>query len=293
MLIYLPDGYNGTTYFPTFYLVHGGGQDHNAWVREGDAKGILDRAIAAGTAKPMIVVMPNVTDFAVDKFTKELCNDIVPYIEKNYKAIANKDARALAGLSWGGLQVLDAGLYRYDLFGYLGVFSSGWFIGDNVYNVMRTYLKDNAAKIENSMRYFYYGEGGKSDIAYDNGMETLKLLRANGLTIHYYEHSGSHSFVAWKQDLSEFLPFLFRAEITATEDELSVESINVFPNPFVDHLEIGLNVPFSYTLNTLEGKIIESGDQLEAHVGRNLSSGTYILSIQKGNAVKNLKITKQ
>ena len=293
MMVYLPDGYNGTTYFPTFYLVHGGGQDHNAWVREGDAKGILDKAISSGKSKPMIVVMPNVTDFAMDKFTKELCNEIIPYIEKNYKATISKDTRALAGLSWGGLQVLDAGLYRYDLFGYLGVFSSGWFIGDNVYNVMRNYLKDNATKIESSMRYFYFGEGGTSDIAYKNGMETLKLLRESGLTVNYYEHTGSHSFVAWKQDLSEFLPFLFQDEITSITHQSVDENLMAFPNPFVDVLEIKISGSYDYSISTLSGQVLELGDESELRKGKNLLSGTYILKIQNQNFKKYIKIFKQ
>jgi len=210
MMVYLPDGYDESKTYPTFYLVHGGGQDHRAWTVEGDAKGIIDRSIASGKSVPMIVVMPNVKDFAMDVFTKELCNDIIPYIESNYKAIAHKDRRALAGLSWGGLHALDAGLYRYDLFGYLGVYSSGWFLGDNIYNVMDQYLSEKGAEIEASMNYFYFGEGGRDDIAYENGMETMKLLRKHGLTVNYFEHSGSHSFVAWKQDLDAFLPFLFK-----------------------------------------------------------------------------------
>ncbi len=293
MIVYLPDGYNGSTYFPTFYLVHGGGQDHNAWIREGDAKGILDRAIASGKAKPMIVVMPNVTDFPMDKFTKELCNDIIPYIEKNYKAIVAKDARALAGLSWGGLQVLDAGLYRYELFGYLGVFSSGWFIGDNVYNVMRSYLKDNAAKIEKSIRYFYFGEGGTSDIAYKNGMETIKLLRESNLTVNYFEHTGSHSFVAWKQDLIEFLPFLFHEEITSLSTDLLAADISVYPNPFVDVIEIGNTDIFNYSISTLVGEEVEYGDENTSQKGKNLLKGSYLLTIRKGDYVKNMKILKQ
>lgn len=212
MNVYLPDGYNQNTYYPTFYLMHGGGQRYYTWANpvDGNAKAILDQAISSGKAVPMIVVMPDVPDFAPDLFTRELCDDVIPFVEKTYRARPGKDNRALAGLSWGGLQVLDAGLYRYDLFGYLGVFSSGWFIGDNIYNVMRTYLAANGSKIEASMRYFYFGEGGRGDIAYDNGMETMKLIRAHGITVNYWEHSGGHSFVCWRQDLQDFLPFLFK-----------------------------------------------------------------------------------
>jgi enterochelin esterase-like enzyme len=215
MNVYLPDGYaNSTIYYPTFYLMHGGGQRYYTWANtnDGNAKAILDLAISSGKTKPMIVVMPDVPDFAPDLFTRELCNDVIPFVEKTYRAKTDKDSRALAGLSWGGLQVLDAGLYRYDLFGYMGVFSSGWFIGDNVYNVMKTYLAANGAKIQQSMRYLYYGQGGTGDIAYNNGVETMKVLRANSIKVNYWEHPGGHSFVCWRLDLRDFLPFLFQYE---------------------------------------------------------------------------------
>ena len=213
MNVYLPDGYTtNTTYYPTFYLMHGGGQRYYTWTNtnDGNAKAILDQAISSGKTKPMIVAMPDVPDFAPDLFTRELCNDVIPFVEKTYRAKTDKDSRALAGLSWGGLQVLDAGLYRYDLFGYMGVFSSGWFIGDNVYNVMKTYLAGNGTKIQQSMRYLYYGQGGTGDIAYNNGAETMKVLRANGIKVNYWEHPGGHSFVCWRLDLRDFLPFLFQ-----------------------------------------------------------------------------------
>lgn len=213
LMVYLPDGYaNSTSLYPTFYLMHGGGQRYYTWANanDGNAKAILDQAVSSGKAKPMIVVMPDAPDFAPDLFTKELCNDVIPFVEKTYRVKTDKDSRALAGLSWGGLQVLDAGLYRYDLFGYLGVFSSGWFIGDNVYNVMNTYLAANGTKIEKSMRYLYFGQGGTGDIAYNNGRETMKVLRSHGITVNYWEHSGAHSFVCWRQDLRDFLPFLFQ-----------------------------------------------------------------------------------
>jgi enterochelin esterase-like enzyme len=228
MNVYLPDGYNQNTYYPTFYLMHGGGQRYYTWANpvDGNAKAILDAAISSGKAVPMVVVMPDAPDFAPDLFTRELCDDIIPFVEQTYSVKKDKDSRALAGLSWGGLQVLDAGLYRYDLFGYLGVFSSGWFIGDNVYNVMRNYLASNGAKIEASMRYLYFGQGGTGDIAYNNGMETMKVLREYGITVNYWEHSGAHSFVCWRQDLEDFAPLLFKhgtpsVSITAPDNNAS------------------------------------------------------------------------
>lgn len=295
LMVYLPDGYaSSSTYYPTFYLMHGGGQRYYTWVNEGNAKAILDQAISSGKAKPMIVVMPDVPDFQPAQFTKELSNDVIPFVEKTYKAKAEKDSRALAGLSWGGLQVLDAGLYRYDLFGYMGVFSSGWFIGDNVYNVMRNYLAANGSKIEKSMRYLYFGEGGTGDIAYNNGMETMKVLRSAGITVHYWEHTGAHSFVCWKQDLRDFLPFLFQSDIaTSWEDGLIGDDINIFPNPFVDEMVIRCNGPFSYHLFTMEGKEVEVGWGLHQQtIGDALPKGVYLLKLE-GGVLGSAKVIKK
>lgn len=295
MMVYLPDGYNISTYYPTFYLMHGGGQRYNTWVNEGNAKVILDQAISSGKAKPMIVIMPDVPDFAPDLFTKELCNDVIPFVEKTYKVKTDKDSRALAGLSWGGLQVLDAGLYRYDLFSYMGVFSSGWFIGDNVYNVMKNYLASNGSKIQKSMRYLYFGQGGTGDIAYNNGMETMKVLRSYGITVNYWEHSGAHSFVAWKQDLRDFLPFLFQYGLTTSlYDEQQIHAIETFPNPFTENIRIKSKQPFQYHLFSMDGQEIESGHGNDQQsIGSTLIKGIYLLKLETEAGQNSFKIIKR
>lgn len=298
MNVYLPDGYtNSTTTFPVFYLMHGGGQRYYTWANtnDGNAKALLDQAISSGKAKPMIVVMPDVPDFAPDLFTKELCNDVIPFVEKAYRAKTDKDSRALAGLSWGGLQVLDAGLYRYDLFGYMGVFSSGWFIGDNVYNVMKSYLASNGSKIQKSMRYLYFGQGGSGDIAYNNGMETMKVLRAGGLTVNYWEHTGAHSFVAWRQDLRDFLPFLFQYGLpTSLEYEAQTNAVEAFPNPFLDEMSVQMDHPFTYRLFSLDGQEREAGTGTNQRmVGNSLDKGVYILKLETAFEQRSIKVVKR
>lgn len=298
MNVYLPDGYdNSSTYFPVFYLMHGGGQRYYTWANtnDGNAQAILDQPISSGKAKKMIVVMPDVPDFAPDLFTRELVNDVIPFVEKTYRAKTDKDSRALAGLSWGGLQVLDAGLYRYDLFGYMGVFSSGWFIGDNVYNVMKSYLAANGSKIEKSMRYLYYGEGGTGDIAYNNGMETMKVLRSNGITVHYWEHTGAHSFVCWRQDLRDFAPFLFQYGLTTSlEEEQEMAGVKAFPNPFVEDMAIQSDQPFRYRLFSMDGQEVEAGEgNGHSTIGSSLHKGVYLLKLQTEAGEKSTKVIKR
>lgn len=298
MMVYLPDGYENTsTYFPVFYLMHGGGQRYYTWAatNDGNAKAILDQAISSGKAKKMIVVMPDVPDFAPNLFTRELVNDVIPFVEKTYRAKTDKDSRALAGLSWGGLQVLDAGLYRYDLFGYMGVFSSGWFIGDNVYNVMNTYLAANGTKIEKSMRYLYYGQGGTGDIAYNNGAETMKVLRKYGITVRYWEHSGAHSFVCWRQDLRDFAPFLFQYGLpTSIEEQEQANTFQAFPNPFSEEMVVQSSQPFGYRLFSLNGQELERGQgNAQTHIGSTVDKGIYLLKLESGEVRKSIKVIKK
>jgi enterochelin esterase-like enzyme len=157
MYVYTPAGYEGGTQrYPVFYLLHGGGGDEDAWDNLGRANEIFDNLIAAGKAKPMIVIMtngnfnqtaaPGVTkqaEFQLSglpsadsaefrklmsdllKFSDSLVTDVIPFVDQTYRTIPDRDHRALAGLSMGGAQTLDAGLHHLDQFSYLASFSGG------------------------------------------------------------------------------------------------------------------------------------------------------------------------
>src|SRR5215218_8632697 len=142
MHVYLPPDYDGSTaaQYPVLYLAHGGGDDDSKWSSTdprsgGNAGRILDNLIAAGKAKPMIVVMPH-TPCSVpspskpgedDACTKEILGDIIPYVESHYRVRRDRADRALAGLSMGGFVVMNTGLPHLDTFSELYVYSSGYF----------------------------------------------------------------------------------------------------------------------------------------------------------------------
>ncbi len=219
MNVYLPAGYNEpddtVNYYPVFYLIHGGGENYTHWVNSGHANTTLDNAISSGTSVPMILVMPDGKNLSPDVFCNELLHDIIPYIETNYRVIPDKDHRGVGGLSWGGLQAMEAGIYHYELFGYLAVLSSGWFTTDvAAYNRAELFLQANGTAMENSIRYLYFSEGTSSDIAFENGLATLALLKEYGLTAHYWEHFGGHSWTAWTADFQAMVPYLFRDSTT-------------------------------------------------------------------------------
>src|SRR5919201_275435 len=136
--VYTPPGYSKDMKYPVLYLLHGIGGDENEWPRGGAANVILDNLYADTKAVPMIVVMPNgraskdVTARsgfgqqgpAFAAFEKELLTDLIPFVEKTYSVKADRESRALAGLSMGGGQALNFGLNNLDTFAWVGGFSS-------------------------------------------------------------------------------------------------------------------------------------------------------------------------
>ena len=149
MHVYTPPGYETTQQrYPVFYLLHGAGDVDDSWSSVGRAGFILDNLIAANKAKPMIVVMPaghvNGAGTALgapvpaaaaqgnpgigagpDPFAEDFLIDLMPYVEKNYRVLTDRQSRAIAGLSMGGNQTLNIGIPHLDKFAYIGVFSSG------------------------------------------------------------------------------------------------------------------------------------------------------------------------
>jgi enterochelin esterase-like enzyme len=142
MHVYTPPGYEkGSTKYPVFYLLHGAGDSDDAWTSVGRAGFILDNLIAAGKAKPMIVVMPAghtsrgtvqggvVGRNATEEFVQDFTVDVVPYVQKHYRVLTDRAHTAIAGLSMGGNQTLHVAIPRLEKFAYVGVFSAGLFGG--------------------------------------------------------------------------------------------------------------------------------------------------------------------
>lgn len=237
MIVYTPPGYEESSKsYPVLYLLHGGGGDEEAWTSRGRANYILDNLIAQGKAEPMIVVMPNgsighsaapnersysadsQTTSAMDfnsmnsgKYEESLANDIIPFIEKNYKVIKDADHRALAGLSMGGLHVTNTFMANPDMFAYINVMSSGWFISDReMYENGDKKLAEIAPTFTKTVKYLRFTQGGPEDIAYKNGLEMLKVFDKNNIKYEFSEMPGGHSWNVWRKDLKDFAPKLFK-----------------------------------------------------------------------------------
>jgi enterochelin esterase-like enzyme len=126
--------------------------------------------------------------------------------------LGDANSRALAGLSLGGLHTLYTGINNTDMFSYLGVFSSGWVLPmqEKFASAQYDYIKTNADKINNRLKLFWLSQGGKDDIAYNNGQIMLGKLDELRIRHTYYEYPGGHTWPVWRNDLLNFAPLLFR-----------------------------------------------------------------------------------
>ncbi len=219
--IYKPAGYdvNVNEKYPVLYILHGGGEDQRGWATQGKTDLILDNLIAAGKAKPMLIVMPdgNVTgqqgfgENTLRMFERELKQSVIPFVEKNYRVETGPGNRALAGLSMGGLQTLYVGINNPDMFPWLGVFSSGWIMPaqNDLANKQYDIIKNNPGKMS-SLKLFWIAMGGKEDIAYDNCQAMLKKLDELNVKYTYSEYPGGHTWPVWRNNLYNFAQLLFR-----------------------------------------------------------------------------------
>ena len=218
--LYTPPGYDSKTEsYPVLYLLHGGGEDERGWATQGRTDLIMDNLIAAGQARPMLVVMMDgnmggggpFSEQVLRSFENELKQVVVPFLETNYRVAKGPANRALAGLSMGGLQTLYAGVKNTDMFGYLGVFSSGWLPAlQSVSEAQYRFIKNNQQAIGNNLKLLWIAMGGKEDIAYNNCKIMLTRFDDLKLKYQYSEYPGGHTWPVWRNNLYSFAPLLFK-----------------------------------------------------------------------------------
>jgi enterochelin esterase family protein len=225
MHVYTPPGYDaGKDRYPVFYLLHGGGDEDSGWSTIGRAGFIMDNLLADKKAKPMIVVMPNgslprPTDFrrpapsamaaAAQRFTDELLKDVIPYVEKHYRVVADPEHRAVAGLSMGGGQTLGVVASHPDEFAYVGVWSAGIFGNATEWQKRNAAFLKNADQVNRTVKLFSISVGDK-DFLFASSKNLAQILTEHGIKNELHVSGGGHTWINWRHYLNEFAPKLFQ-----------------------------------------------------------------------------------
>ena len=223
-LVYTPAEYelakNAKKRYPVLYLQHGMGEGETSWAIQGKMQHIMDNAIASGEAVPMLVVMESgdikgpfgggnnrqgMSEYGAS-FYPVLLNDLIPYIDANFRTKADRENRAMAGLSWGGHQTFDVVLQNLDKFAWLGMFSGAIFGLDvkTAYNGVFA----NADEFNKKIHYMYMNWGEEDFI---KSADIVRQLRELGIKVDSSESAGTaHEFLTWRRGLHEFIPHIFK-----------------------------------------------------------------------------------
>jgi enterochelin esterase family protein len=224
--------------YPVLYLQHGAGEDETGWGNQGHTGFIMDNLLAEGKARPFIIVMansyvpgasfgfgrpastnqpsaasagatngapargvagPGGRRFDFSAFERVLIDDLIPFIDSNYRTLAEQPHRAMAGLSMGGMQTRQITLANLDKFSHIGIFSGG--------NIALTNITDMAAfKEKVKLVFVSYGSRENGAAAKDN----VEALREAGINSVFYESPNTaHEWLSWRRSLYQFAPLLF------------------------------------------------------------------------------------
>jgi enterochelin esterase family protein len=223
LYIYTPPGYEQSQMrYPVLYLLHGSGDTESGWVDVGRANLILDNLIAAGSARPMIVVMPygrpqpEVMLYPVaagrgpqnanELYGNDLLHDVIPYVEKLYRTNATAENRAIAGLSMGGGQALEIGLNHLDTFHYVGAFSAA--ARGNPEEAYKDFFAD--PKADNKKLKVFYIACGKADRLFPSSQTLSDALAKHEIKHEFAPSEEGHVWRNWRNYLTDFAPKLFR-----------------------------------------------------------------------------------
>ena len=242
-LVYLPPDYDTASKvrYPVLYLQHGGGEDETGWIRQANANFILDNLIAAKNCKPMIVVMaygyarragqtppdlagkpfgsPEMLRAMQDMtsaFEDDVTQALLPYIDLTFRTLPDRDHRAMAGLSMGGMQTFQVTLNHLDLFAYIGGFSGAGgmlVLGDRKLDPKTDYngVFADPSAFAKRVHLLWIGVGTNEPERMRAGLLRLHTSLDEAKIQHvFYESPGTdHEWQTWRRDLKDFVPRLF------------------------------------------------------------------------------------
>jgi len=205
--VYTPAEYsaNPKKKYPVLYLQHGWGEDETAWSNQGHANLIMDNLIAEGKCKPFIIVMTygmtnnarfgTINSFNYKDFETVLVDELIPFIDSNFRTLPDKKHRAMAGLSMGGMETKNITLARPEVFDYYGLLSGGIYTPDDLKDVKPRLIFTSCGSKENPERV----------------RQSVDELKAAGFNaVSYVSDNTAHEFLTWRRSLKEMAPLLFR-----------------------------------------------------------------------------------
>ena len=218
LTVYTPPGYGKQPQlrYPVLYLFHGANADETAWTRLGHVNLILDNLLAAGKAKPFLVVMPfgygvppgtpraagaGAADNTT-RFTRDLIEDVIPYVEAQYRVETDRGHRAIAGLSMGGGESLDIGLNHLEQFAWVAGFSAA--LRPDSFAATFPALDGAAGKL----KLLWIG-CGTDDSLFDASKRFSEFLTQHRIKHVFHESPGAHTWMVWRRYLNELAPMLF------------------------------------------------------------------------------------
>ncbi|WP_461639111.1 alpha/beta hydrolase-fold protein [Labilibaculum euxinus] len=206
--VYTPPGYgkNLTEKYPVLYLQHGWGEDETAWTNQGHANLIMDNLIAEGKSKPFIIVMTygmtnetkigGLKSFDITPFQTVLVDELIPYIDVNFRTLNGAENRAMAGLSMGGFETKLITLNKPAVFSYYALLSGGVYAPEDI-------------KDKSTVKLIFESCGSRENPERVNS--SVKSLKEAGFNaVSYVSENTGHEFLTWRRSLKELAPKLFK-----------------------------------------------------------------------------------
>lgn len=206
--VYTPPGYqhNNKKKYPVLYLQHGWGEDETAWSNQGHANLIMDNLIAEGKIQPFIIVMTygmtntarfgKIREFKIDTFQTVLIDELIPYVDANFRTIAKQSHRAMAGLSMGGMETHTITLNKPDVFSQYALLSGGIYTPEEI-------------KDKSKVKLIFLSCGSKENP--DRIKDATAALKKEGFNVvSYISEKTAHEFLTWRRSLHELAPLLFK-----------------------------------------------------------------------------------
>ncbi|MBN1780350.1 esterase [bacterium] len=220
--VYTPPGYDKelTKQYPVLYLQHGWGEDETAWSNQGHANLIMDNLIAEGKIKPFLIVMTygmtneikfgGLRNFDIKPFQTVLVDELIPYVDANFRTLSDQPHRAMAGLSMGGMETKTITLANLDKFSHIGLFSGGSFSMEDVDKTPGFIDKVKLVFVSFGSRELENRSGRRGGFFGDPKANADALKQAGINSVFYISPSTAHEFLSWRRSLYEFAPLLFK-----------------------------------------------------------------------------------